>query len=69
MTASRPELSREKIDIMNVHTEPYSESSSRDIRHLSANKLSANLVIVPQETMLFSGTIYESDSGQSSCNA
>lgn len=31
----------------------------RDIRHLSANELRANFGIVPQETMLFSGTIYD----------
>ncbi len=30
-----------------------------DIRHLSANELRANFGIVPQETMLFSGTIYD----------
>ncbi len=30
----------------------------RDLRHLSANELRANFGIVPQETMLFSGTIY-----------
>lgn len=31
----------------------------RDIRHLSANELRANFGVVPQETVLFSGTIYE----------
>jgi ATP-binding cassette, subfamily B, bacterial HlyB/CyaB len=31
----------------------------RDIRHLSANELRQNFGIVPQETYLFSGTIYE----------
>ena len=30
-----------------------------DIRHLSANELRQNFGIVPQETMLFSGTVYE----------
>lgn len=30
-----------------------------DIRHLSANELRANFGVVPQETMLFSGTVYE----------
>jgi subfamily B ATP-binding cassette protein HlyB/CyaB len=30
-----------------------------DIRHLSANELRANFGVVPQETVLFSGTIYE----------
>ncbi len=30
-----------------------------DIRHLSANELRQNFGIVPQETVLFSGTIYE----------
>ncbi|NKF23346.1 peptidase domain-containing ABC transporter [Solimonas marina] len=30
-----------------------------DIRHMSANELRASLGIVPQETTLFSGTIYE----------
>jgi len=31
----------------------------RDIRHLSANELRTHFGIVPQETMLFSGTIYD----------
>jgi subfamily B ATP-binding cassette protein HlyB/CyaB len=31
----------------------------RDIRHLSANELRQYFGVVPQETMLFSGTIYE----------
>ena len=31
----------------------------RDIRHFSVNELRAQLGVVPQETMLFSGTIYE----------
>jgi len=30
-----------------------------DIRHLSANELRANFGVVPQETRLFSGTIYD----------
>jgi ATP-binding cassette, subfamily B, bacterial HlyB/CyaB len=30
-----------------------------DIRHLSSNELRANFGVVPQETVLFSGTIYE----------
>ena len=30
-----------------------------DIRHLSANELRSNFGVVPQETMLFSGTIYD----------
>lgn len=30
-----------------------------DIRHLSANELRANFGVVPQETMLFSGSIYD----------
>ena len=30
-----------------------------DIRHLAANELRANLGVVPQETRLFSGTLYE----------
>ncbi len=30
-----------------------------DVRHLSANELRANFGVVPQETVLFSGTIYE----------
>ena len=30
----------------------------RDIRHLSANELRANFGVVPQETTLFSGTVY-----------
>jgi len=30
-----------------------------DIRHLSANELRANFGVVPQETMLFSGTIFD----------
>ena len=30
-----------------------------DIRHLSANELRANFGVVPQETVLFSGTIYD----------
>ena len=35
------------------------EISGRDIRHLSANELRQYFGIVPQETYLFSGTIYE----------
>jgi subfamily B ATP-binding cassette protein HlyB/CyaB len=31
----------------------------RDLRHLSANELRANFGVVPQETMLFSGTVYD----------
>ena len=31
----------------------------RDIRHLSANELRQNFGVVPQETMLFSGTLYD----------
>ena len=31
----------------------------RDIRHLSANELRRHFGVVPQETMLFSGTIYD----------
>jgi len=31
----------------------------RDIRHLSANELRAYFGVVPQETILFSGTVYE----------
>lgn len=31
----------------------------RDIRHLSANELRSAFGVVPQETVLFSGTIYE----------
>lgn len=31
----------------------------RDIRHFSANELRAHFGVVPQETILFSGTIYE----------
>jgi len=31
----------------------------RDIRHLSANELRSNFGVVPQETMLFSGTVYD----------
>ncbi|MBS4099436.1 MAG: peptidase domain-containing ABC transporter [Sulfuricella sp.] len=31
----------------------------RDIRHLSANELRAHFGVVPQETQLFSGTIYD----------
>lgn len=31
----------------------------RDIRHLAANELRANFGVVPQETMLFSGTVYD----------
>lgn len=31
----------------------------RDIRHLSANELRANFGVVPQETTLFSGTVYD----------
>jgi len=31
----------------------------RDIRHLAANELRANFGVVPQETILFSGTIYD----------
>ena len=31
----------------------------RDIRHFSANELRARFGVVPQETMLFSGTVYE----------
>jgi len=31
----------------------------RDIRHFSANELRAHFGVVPQETLLFSGTIYE----------
>ncbi|GBL46865.1 cyclolysin secretion ATP-binding protein [Sulfuriferula multivorans] len=31
----------------------------RDIRNLSANELRANFGVVPQETMLFSGTVYD----------
>jgi ATP-binding cassette, subfamily B, bacterial HlyB/CyaB len=30
-----------------------------DLRHLSANQLRSNFGVVPQETMLFSGTIYD----------
>jgi subfamily B ATP-binding cassette protein HlyB/CyaB len=35
------------------------EIDGRDIRHLSANELRQHFGIVPQETYLFSGTIYE----------
>jgi subfamily B ATP-binding cassette protein HlyB/CyaB len=35
------------------------ELDGRDIRHLSANELRQSFGIVPQETYLFSGTIYE----------
>jgi subfamily B ATP-binding cassette protein HlyB/CyaB len=35
------------------------EIDGRDIRHLSANELRQYFGIVPQETYLFSGTIYE----------
>jgi subfamily B ATP-binding cassette protein HlyB/CyaB len=31
----------------------------RDIRHLASNELRANFGVVPQETMLFSGTVYD----------
>ena len=31
----------------------------RDLRHLSANELRANFGVVPQETTLFSGTVYD----------
>ncbi len=31
----------------------------RDVRHLSANELRSNFGVVPQETVLFSGTLYE----------
>ena len=31
----------------------------RDLRHLSANELRSNFGVVPQETMLFSGTVYD----------
>lgn len=31
----------------------------RDIRHFSANELRAQLGVVPQETMLFAGTVYD----------
>lgn len=31
----------------------------RDIRHLSANELRGNFGVVPQETLLFSGTVYD----------
>ena len=31
----------------------------RDIRHFSANELRQHYGVVPQETILFSGTIYE----------
>jgi subfamily B ATP-binding cassette protein HlyB/CyaB len=31
----------------------------RDIRHLASNELRANFGVVPQETILFSGTIYD----------
>jgi subfamily B ATP-binding cassette protein HlyB/CyaB len=40
-------------------TEGQLKVDNRDIRHLSANELRANFGIVPQETMLFSGTIYD----------
>jgi len=40
-------------------TEGQLKIDGRDIRHLSANELRANFGIVPQETMLFSGTIYD----------
>ena len=35
------------------------EIDSRDLRHFSANELRQHFGIVPQETYLFSGTIYE----------
>jgi subfamily B ATP-binding cassette protein HlyB/CyaB len=35
------------------------EIDGRDIRHLSANELRSHFGIVPQETYLFSGTLYE----------
>ncbi|HXZ51901.1 MAG TPA: peptidase domain-containing ABC transporter [Burkholderiales bacterium] len=35
------------------------EIDGRDLRHFSANELRQNFGIVPQETYLFSGTIYE----------
>jgi subfamily B ATP-binding cassette protein HlyB/CyaB len=58
--------------IMNAPAEPYSILPSRlregkgkikldghDIRHLSANELRHHFGVVPQETILFSGTLYE----------
>jgi subfamily B ATP-binding cassette protein HlyB/CyaB len=65
-------LSVQRIgDIMNAPPEPYSILPSRlregkgrieidgnDIRHLSANELRHHVGVVPQETILFSGTLY-----------
>jgi subfamily B ATP-binding cassette protein HlyB/CyaB len=35
------------------------ELDGRDIRHLAANELRATFGVVPQETVLFAGTIYD----------
>jgi hypothetical protein len=35
------------------------EIDGRDIRHLAANELRATFGVVPQETVLFSGTLYD----------
>jgi subfamily B ATP-binding cassette protein HlyB/CyaB len=40
-------------------TEGQIKIDGRDIRHLSANELRAYFGVVPQETVLFSGTIYD----------
>lgn len=37
------------------------ELDGRDIRHLAANELRMTYGVVPQETVLFSGTLYEND--------
>ena len=40
-------------------TEGQIKIDGRDIRHLSANELRSHFGVVPQETVLFSGTIYD----------
>jgi subfamily B ATP-binding cassette protein HlyB/CyaB len=40
-------------------TEGQIKIDGRDIRHLAANELRSHFGVVPQETVLFSGTIYE----------
>jgi ABC-type bacteriocin/lantibiotic exporter with double-glycine peptidase domain len=46
-------------DIMNAPADGTIKLDGHDIRHLSANELRHYFGVVPQETILFSGTLYE----------
>jgi subfamily B ATP-binding cassette protein HlyB/CyaB len=41
----------------------------RDIRHLAANELRQTFGVVPQETVLFAGTLYENEPWRVSAQA